>query len=107
MTTWAGYKRAERGHLAGDHARCDPGRCHEAERLCTANEETLEARALLAEIKCRGLNAAAILGDDYAATVAIANAEYPPFFYIQAEPDRVHELQASVLIGELDITQQT
>src|SRR5690349_697100 len=99
MTTWAGYKRAERGHLGGDHARCDPNRCHEAERLCTLNEERLEAVALLALLKARGLNAAAFLGDDYESTVAIANMDSPPYCYIQAEPDRVHQLMASVLIG--------
>lgn len=102
MTDWAGYKRAERGHLRGDHSACDPCRCHEAERLSTRNEERLEAIALLALLKARRLNAAAFLGDDYHSTVALANAEYPAYSYIQPEPDRVHQLQARVRIGCLD-----
>jgi hypothetical protein len=97
--TWAAYKRQERGHNSGDHSTCDPRRCSEAEWLCTRNEERLEAIALLAELKARRLNAAEFLGDDYHSTVAIAAADYPPFPYIQAEPDWVHQLQASVLIG--------
>jgi hypothetical protein len=99
MTDWREYKQGRRSHAAGDHSTCDPGRCSEAERLSTANEERLEAIALLAELESRRLNAAAFLGDDYESTVAIANAEYPPYPYIQAEPDWVHQLQASVLIG--------
>jgi hypothetical protein len=99
---WASYKRAERGHNGGNHSRCHPARCNDADQLCTANEERLEAIALLAVIKSRGLNAAECLGSDYASIVALSKAEYPDFFYIQPEPDRVHELQASVYIGHLD-----
>jgi hypothetical protein len=102
MTDWAGYKRAERGHTAGDHSRCDPNRCHAAERLCILNEERLEAVAILALIKARRLDAVAFLGNDYHSTVALASADYPDFPYIQPEPDRVHQLQARVLIGQLD-----
>jgi len=63
------------------------------------NEERLEAIALLTVIKSRGLNATECLGSDYEAFVALSNAAFPDYPYIQPEPDRVHELQASVYLG--------
>jgi hypothetical protein len=99
---WAAYKRAERGHNSGDHSICHPNRCNDAERLCIANEERLQAIALLAELKARRLNAARCLAADYESIVALAAADYPPYPYIQPEPDFVHRLKAQIRIRHLD-----
>jgi hypothetical protein len=99
---WAAYKRAERGHNAGDHSICHPRRCNYAERLSVANEERLQAIALLAELEAQHMDAEICLGDDYARTVDLAAADVLPFPYLQADPDRVHQLQARFRVRRLD-----
>jgi hypothetical protein len=95
---WAEYKRVERGHSAGDHSRCDPGRCTDASRLCARNEERLQAIALMATLKRR---ARTYLGDDYAPTVAATKLQLPDYLYLQTTPDTVHYMAAKVRMKSL------
>jgi hypothetical protein len=88
---WAEYKRVERGHSAGDHARCSPGRCSDAKRLYATNEDRLFAVALL---ELLGRRARRVLAADYADTVAASRAELPDYRYLDKSPDAVHHLAA-------------
>ena len=91
---WGEYKRVERGHSAGDHARCNPSRCRDADQLWQQNEGRLMAIARLHCMAELGIDAREFLGDEYQATVDAASAEFPDYHYLQAEPDSVHRLEA-------------
>ena len=93
---WAGYKRRERGHRAGNHAECEYDRCEVAQEVYTTQERRCDAKALLAELDNQGLDARKLLGKAYKRIAADAKA-------CDTELDFVHTISARCRVDDLAI----
>lgn len=94
---WAEYKRAERGHAAGNHFYCGEKRdCTVAARLYQLNYGRLLFRAIFERLS----DPAAFFGDQLGQAERLASAELPDYPYLDTEPDFLHRMQANCSRGE-------
>jgi len=92
---WAGIKRRQRGHAAGDHELCDYRRCRDRQRIELDNDAKLFAIAVFDELNKRGIDPYKYFGEnDLKTQRKIAAIESPD--WLDQEPDRLHLLQAKV-----------
>src|ERR1035438_7967941 len=91
---WAGYKRRERGHRAGNHTECDYDRCEVAQEVWTTQERRCDAKALIAELASRKINARKLLARAFKHIAADAKA-------CATDIDFVHQLHARCQVDDL------
>ena len=89
-------KRSWRDHNNGIHGNCDYERCEVAREIYTTQERRCDAKALLAELASRKLDARTMLGKAYKRTAADAKA-------CDTELDFVHTISARCRADDLAI----
>ena len=97
---YAGQKRRQRGHAAGDHSMCNYQKCLDRQQLELQNDFHLYAIAVFDECKRQGVYPKTFLGDRLAEYRAMAAKEFPDYDYLPTEPDFVHRIQAHMDVAE-------
>ena len=96
---WAGIKRRQRGHAAGDHSQCDYRRCRQRQQIELDNDARLLIIATFDELKKRGINSLQYFGADKLKEKLMLIATESPE-WLDTKPDFVHRLQAKINVDE-------
>ena len=100
---WAGIKRRQRGHHAGDHELCDYRRCRERQKIELDNDLKLLVIAVFDELNKRGIDPYKYFGENKLKSQRrLAAIESPD--WLDKEPDWLTRLQAKVEVDNGEAT---